>query len=297
MSLGGSMSEYIDRLVRMANEICSRDERLRDLVDEYGTCLVEPRTQTHSVDLSTYPIAQEHRFERDRPYIIDRVFHETGCDVSDRLTYPVYVGARARGRYLVTHPHEGVVGCRVNILAVPKAEIVTNNQWAFGVAVCGEMNPMRKATWVVRIVREPMNDLWTGFSMVDLYLFVHTLVTSDEMPALEGHFTIADAFRSRSDRGSQLGLKVATTELRRCLFLNLFPDTELSNIPYGMVIDADAIMAYKDLVFRDLERMIGPSNHRVESEHRHTVTTEVTVAQCVGIHVLPHMLSQILEDP
>ncbi len=288
------MSAYVDRLVRLANAICSRDERLRELVDQYGQRLTEPRTQTQLVDLSTYPIAQEHRFERDRPYIIDRLFHETGCDVTDSLTYPVYVGARARGRYLVTHPIEGVVRCRVNILPVPKTELVTNNEWALGVAVCGELNPMRKATWIVRIVQEPMSDLWTGFSMIDLYLFVHTLVQSDEMLVPEGHYSIADAFRSRSDRGCQLGLKVAITELRRNLFLNIFSETELSRIPYGMVIDADAIMAYKDLVFRDLERFIGVSHHRVESEHRHTIVTEVTIAQCVGLHLLPHTLNEIL---
>lgn len=289
------MNEFIDRLVRCADQMCKRDERLRPLVDAFCPWLHLPAVHTHVVDVSMFPVAMERRFERDRPYILNRIERETGCDVSEELSYPVYVAARARGRYLCTKPAFGVCRKHINIIPAPSEEVLIHAEWAIGLTVCGDLEPMKEATWVARVVREPMNDLWTGFAMIELFMFIHTLIASDELTAPEGYTPIADAFRARENRGSQVCLKVAHSEMRRTLFRNMFPESPLCAIPYGMVIDADAITAYKDLVVESLSRSIGPPTHRLESEHRETFAYEVTIAQCVGMHLLPHTINNLLD--
>ncbi len=290
------MPEFTDRLLRCARELCAAEPDLRALVDAYAPLLVEPVATTREIALDVFPAPGERQWDRDRQLILEMIRAETGEDLSDALSYPSYLAARARGRLLVT-TIDAVTTCRVNVVPVPLEEAESRDDWAFMMSGCGNAVPIRDTAWLIRVVREEMTDAWTGFALVEFLTFIHALILSEELPTPPGYRTLADAFRDTDDPTCALALKVAISETRRQLLLRLFPDGELRRIPYGLVPHSEAILAYKELALEDLARRTGPPSHAAEADLRETVLTEATIAQCVGIHMLPSVMAQLLNSP
>lgn len=290
------MPEFTERLLRCAHDLCAADPDLCDLIDAYAPLVVEPRASTRNIALDAYPAPRERQWDRDRAMILEMIRAESGEDLSDVLTHPSYMAARARGRLLVTSI-EAAMTRRINVVPVPLEEVESRDDWAFMMAGCGNTDPIRETAWLVRIVREPMSDPWTGFAFVEFLTFIHALNASEELPTPPGCMTIAHAFRTTNDPTSALALKVAISETRRQLLRRLFPGGELREIPYGLAPHSEAILAYKELVLEDLARRTGPPAHAAEADLRETIVTEVVIAQCVGIHMLPAVMGQLLNSP
>lgn len=290
------MPEFTERLLRCARDLCAKEPDLLALVDGYAPALVEPRASTQKIALDVYPAPRERQWDRDRVMILEMIRSECGEDLSDALSFHGYTTARTRGRLAVTSV-ESVMAGHINVVPVPLEEVEWRDDWALMMSSCGNTEPINETAWLVRFLREEMTGPWTGFSITELILFLHALIVSEEYPAAPGYFTLADAFRSAAEPANSVALKVATSESRRHLVRRLFPGGPLAEIPYGLVLHSEAILAYKELVLEDLACRTGLPANSAEADLRETIVTEAVIAQCVGIHMLPRVLAELLNSP
>lgn len=291
------MPEFTDRLLRCARDLCAHDPELTTLVDGYAQSFAEPAVVTRTIALSEYPSPAPPQWERDRMIILEMIHEECGEDLSGNLEYPAYMTARMRGRILVTSVTGGVgVGC-INVVPIPLEEVESRDDLAFMLFSCGNNARMCDATWLVRIVRERMTDAWTGFALTSSIAFVHALITDDAAARTPGYLSAADAFRDAPNPTCRLALKAMTSETSRLLIAHLFPDNSLNAIPYGLVHNDEAILAYKELALTDLAQRIGLPSHAAEAYLRDLIVGEATIAQCVGIRRLPTVLAHLLNSP
>lgn len=290
------MPEFTDRLLRCARDLCAADPDLLALIDGFAPMLVEPAAVTREIALDAFPSPREHQWDRARPIILEMIHAECGEDLSEALSYPAYMTARSRGRLLVTSA-DALTTRRINVVPVPLEEAESRDDWALMMTGCGNTDPIRNTAWLVRVVREEMTEPWTGFVITELFAFLRALLASEEYPSVPGYFTLADAFRAPTEPANAVALKVAISETRRHLLRRLFRGSALDAIPYGLVPHSEAILAYRELVAEDFDRKTGPPSHSAEADLRTTIVTEATIAQCVGIHMLPSVLAELLNSP
>lgn len=290
------MAEFSLRLIRCARSAVSRAPELAPVLDGLEPYLSEPDVMTGTLDLSAFPEPRASRWERDLADVCARVAEMGGPDISDDLTFEGYLGAYRRGRLLYTYPSR-LDGCRINVVPVPAEEIAARDEWGIMVTAHGIIEPISRATWMARVVHEPMTDLWTGVVVLDMLTLIYSLIVSDAAKPRAGYRRLADAFRSIPDLSGIVAVKSTLAEARRQLIRAVFPRNAIKSIPYGLAPNDEAIIAYRDMALDDLRREIGPSSHPLEEELRQSVLTEAVLAQCVGQSLLPIYTRRILNSP
>lgn len=272
------MSLFVDRLAACALSAGGQSEALLRAAHRIDALLYEPRRVTHRVAMDVFPAAQKRFWERDRPFVLEMIYAETSVDATPFMVFETYAVARAAGEWIHTAPVE-LAGQMVNVVPVPLKELERYDDWPVMMSACGQVKPATEATWYVRFVEEPMSDRWTGFVLLEILSLIESVAREDAVSPTD------------------LSMKILFAETRRELLSQVFPNSPLQEIPRGMVMNEDAIVAYRELVLEHLDRVIGPPMHAMERTSREMAVTDATLAQCVGSRMLPAMLKRLLNGP